>query len=86
MALESVSKMKDEILHAAESSPQARSVVIDLLEHIGVANLTGQVTISHPPILKGTYSDVYQGVFVGKLVCFLPLIINLLLRDNIGGH
>jgi hypothetical protein len=67
--LQSVSEMKDGMLHETESSPQPRSSVIDLLESIGVTNLTGQITtISHPPIFKGAFSDVYQGVSEGKLV------------------
>jgi hypothetical protein len=79
--------MKEEMLPVAESSPHPRSPMIDLLESIGVANLTSKVTaISHPPIFQGTFSDVYQGVSQGELVCCTLLFMNLLLSYNLGGH
>jgi hypothetical protein len=60
------------MLHVADSSPQSKSHVTELLDSIHVPSL--EVTnISHPPIFKGAYSDVYQGVFGGKIVCSISL-------------
>jgi hypothetical protein len=86
--LQSSSKMKDdEMFHVAESLPQPRSAVIDLLENIGVTNLTDHVTtVSHPPIFKGAFSDVYQGVCEGKLVWCLPLIRHFSLSGDLDCH
>ena len=70
-----------EMFHVAENSPP---LAIDLLESIGVTNLTGQgTTISHRPIFIGAFSDVYQGVSEGKLVCLILLISHLSLSGSL---
>ena len=67
-----------------ENSPKSRSPVIDLLESIGVTNLTGQVTdIPHRPIFTSAFSDVYKGVSEGKFVCLILLIRHLSLSGSL---